>query len=213
MVMATYNEAETIGPLLNALLPYPVIVVDDSSPDGTGTIAYKLGATVLTRPQKSGIASAYYGGFIEALKRHPRYIVQMDAGFTHCPKDVPRLIKKISQGYGLVIGSRFLRPVKLTKRSLISKVAALMMRVAGIKAKDATSGFRCWEPWVLSEVVEQSFEAHDFAFQLEALYRAKKTGARITEIPIEYRLTNSSFRPAMLVEALKIYTAILRETL
>ena len=74
-------------------------------------------------------------------------------------------------------------------------------------------GFRCWRAGVLAEVVKEPFKARDFAFQLEALYRAKQTGVRITEVPIDYRQTNSTFKPAMLVEALKIYLNILTEVI
>jgi dolichol-phosphate mannosyltransferase len=205
VVIATYNEYKTIGQILERL-PYPVIVVDDDSPDGTGIIAQYSGAIVINRPRKSGIASAYYDGFMKALEMEPKYIVQMDAGLTHQPEDVKRLIDKAHEGYELVIGSRFMRPVKHGYRSIISRIATTMMRYIGIKVTDATSGFRCWDakellPWIILE----PFKAHGFAFQLETLFRASQLTADIAEVPIEYRLTNSSFRILMLFEALKLY--------
>src|SRR3990167_10881529 len=105
VVIATYNEAKTIGALLDAIR-YPVIVVDDNSPDGTWLIAIRHGATVITRAGKQGIASAYRLGFARALQLRPKFIVQMDAGFTHDPADIERMVS-LAAGADLVIGSRF----------------------------------------------------------------------------------------------------------
>jgi len=233
VVIATYNEAASIAQILDAL-SYPVIVIDDSSPDGTGEIAERWFAFVTSRPQKSGIASAYRDGFMEALEFQPRFIVQMDAGFTHDPADVERLMDKAEEllqeqwqvkptdlwtsdktkyGHVLVIGSRFLNDTPINLRSIISRTAAFLMRLLGVNVADATSGFRCWDIDLLAEVVKEPFKAIHFAFQLEALYRADYIGATIAEIPIEYKLTNSSFKPAMLVEALRIYIELWRDRL
>ena len=189
-------------------LDYPVIVVDDSSPDGTGIMAKNCGAMVITRPQKSGIASAYYEGLKAALELKPKYIVQMDAGLTHKPEDAGRLVEIAREGYGLVIGSRFMFHAPNTRRSMISKTAAKMFSLLNIPVHDATSGFRCWNAGLLERVIDRPFRAKHFAFQLETLYRADRLGARIAEVPIEYKLTNSSFRIFMLVEALKIYIGL-----
>lgn len=210
VVIATYNEAETIGQIL-ANIVYPVIVVDDSSPDGTASIARKLGATVISRPKRDGIASAYCDGLMAALEMEPKYIIQMDAGLTHQPEDIKHLINMAMNGYDLVIGSRFMNPVKNGYRSIISKIAASLMRRLGINVMDATNGFRCWEAKLLSWIIIDSFRAKGFAFQLEALYRAKNLGADVAEVPIEYKLTNSSFRPWMIFEALKIYAGLWRQ--
>jgi len=203
VVIATYNEAGNIAALLNAL-SYPVIVVDDSSPDGTGNIARACGATVITRPPKSGIASAYYDGFKEALAGGYDYIVQMDAGLTHNPKDVALLARAaIDNECGLVIGSRFFGDVPFGYRSVLSRMAARMMRYHNIWVLDATSGFRCWDAGLLRQVIARPFRAKHFAFQLETFYRARK--CNLMEVPIQYNLTNSSFRWPMVWEALKIF--------
>jgi dolichol-phosphate mannosyltransferase len=212
VVIATYNEATSIGQILD-YLPYAAIVVDDNSPDGTAKIAERWFAVVINRLQKGGVASAYRDGFKEALEFQPRFIVQMDAGFTHNPADVERLIDKAKAGNRLVIGSRFLNNVPNNPRSVISKAAAFLMRWLGVNVADATSGFRCWDIDLLAEVIKEPFKATHFAFQLETLYRADRIGATIGEIPIEYKLTNSSFKPAMLVEALKIYIGLWRDRL
>jgi hypothetical protein len=145
-----------------------------------------------------------------ALDDKPRYVIQMDAGGTHKPEDVPRLIYRAKDGFGLVIGSRFMKKVPINKRSIISKIAALMFGLLNIPVCDATSGFRCWDARLLKKVIERPFRARHFAFQLETLYRTDRLGAKIAEIPIEYKLTNSSFRLSMLYEALKIYIRLLR---
>lgn len=202
IVIATYNEAATIRQIIEAV-DWPVIVVDDSSPDNTGLIARSAGAMVITRPAKSGIASAYFNGFRAALDSRAEFIVQMDAGLTHNPVDVALLLATAQDGYDLVIGSR---QFGWGYRAMISRSAAVLMRANGIKMPDVTSGFRCWRRSLLQRVASKPFKASGFAFQLEAIHRAK--GAKMAAIPIEYKLTNSTFRPQMLMEALKIWATL-----
>lgn len=180
-----------------------MIVVDDNSPDGTGRIARKMGVTVITRPAKMGIASAYYDGFLAALDYQPSYIVQIDAGLTHNPRDIPRLLEKAREGYSLVIGSR---KFGYGKRAMISRTAAMMMKLRGVNMPDVTSGFRCWRRSLLWAATREPFKAQGFAFQLETLYRARK--AMMAAVPIEYKLTNSTFKASILVEALKVWATL-----
>lgn len=210
IAMATYNEADTIGALLDGLhLPgWRVIVVDDNSPDGTATFAsWRPWAEVHVRENERGIASAYQLGFILALEHKPDWIVQMDAGGTHSPKDALEMVSLAErEGADLVIGSRFYYPQDWQGiRTGISLGAAALMSLRGVEVSDATTGFRCWRPELLSRVVARPFVSQGFAFQLEALYRAYRCGAVIKEKPVPYLLTNSSFRPAMLIEALRVY--------
>lgn len=202
VVIATYNEAGTIGRIIRAI-PYPVIVVDDNSPDGTAEIARDAGATVLLRPAKSGIASAYYDGFRLALAQNPEYVIQMDAGLTHDPADIDRLLDKAREGYSLVIGAR---SFGWGRRAIVSRLAALLMLLRGVNVPDATGGFRCWRATELRRVISKPFRARHFAFQLEALWRARYSG--IATVPIAYKLTNSSFRPTMILEALGIWATL-----
>ena len=215
IVIATYNEAETIGEILEKLKGdgIHIVVVDDSSPDGTGVIASKYDyVSVYNRTWKRGIASAYYDGFMIALGLRPEYIIQMDAGLTHKPIDAGRMLNVAMQEINdLTIGARFWAGYERTGyRTLISLTAAWLMRVAGIYVTDATNGFRVWRADLLRQVIADPFESHGFAFQLETLARAHALDANIAEIPIEYRRSNSSFRPWMLIEALRIYFKIWR---
>lgn len=237
VVIATYNEARTIWKLLEGLQQYAVVIVDDST-DSTALIAQSfVNTTIIKRGAKMGVASAYMRGFRRALEAPvPRYVVQMDAGMTHDPADVPRLLDSIETAHGmsgtsmsgrlpgggacvvlgmglpdLVIGSRFVRaPHFLGYRMALSLAAAWGMRGLGIPVRDATSGFRCWRASLLGKVLQDwNPKATGFAFQLEMLYRAwDLCGGRVVEMPIAYQLTNSSFRWGMVAEALQVYAGL-----
>lgn len=211
-VIATYNEAETIGALLDGLRECQCIVVDDSSPDGTGAIVRTFAhATLLTRPCKLGIATAYLAGLRAALATETEWIVQMDAGGTHRPEDAKKLASVTRLlGADLVIGSRFTRPVWRGRRTAISLGAAWLMRRLGLHVRDATSGFRCWRADFLRGLDLDAVRARGFAFQLELLYQAHRAGARILEMPIPYTLTNSTFNGEMVREALRVYGRLCR---
>jgi len=216
VVIATYNEADTIGDILDGLTGYDVIVVDDNSPDGTADIVTSYqNAKLILRANKRGIASAYLMGLQVAWAREPEdnYIVQMDAGGTHRPTDVKRLVSAaFHSNADLAIGSRFVRPVRRQgRRTTLSLTAAWLMRRLGIDVRDATSGFRCWRRDMLTEVIG-GITARGFAFQLETLWAAHHAGAKIIEVPIDYKLTNSTFNGAMVREAMRVYLRLLKET-
>jgi dolichol-phosphate mannosyltransferase len=215
-VLATYNEASTICEILGRLerLGIRSIVVDDSSPDGTGAIAASFSnTTVVTRSRKLGIASAYIEGLRFALENSGApYVVQMDAGLTHDPNDVPHLVDAMERGYDLVIGSRFASPgfPFFGYRTLISLQAAAMMRCLGVRVRDATSGFRCWRAdFLRTLLLDVELGARGFAFQIELLYGASRRG-RISEVPIRYLLTNSTFNRSMLMEAAAVFARLAR---
>lgn len=210
VVIATYNEAENIRTLLDQLKDYTVIVVDDSSPDNTGGIAGEYDNVRAYIREERGIASAYKFGFEKALELNPEYIIQMDAGLTHNPKDIPMMLSLARfYEYDLLIGSRFKDRKTSIKsyRTLISLTAAKLMSFIHIKESDVTSGFRCWNPELLGQIVEKIWISKGFAFQLETLYMANKISGKdkIYSMPISYRLTNSSFKPSMLLEAIGVY--------
>lgn len=212
-VIATYNEAETIGALLEGLRECRCIVVDDSSPDGTGAIVRTFAhATLLTRPAKLGIASAVLLGLRAALDTDAAHIVQMDAGGTHRPDDAQSLVSVARLGEAdLVIGSRFVRRFDwLGRRTAVSLGAAWLMRRLGVPVLDATSGFRCWRADFLRGLDLDAVRARGFAFQLELLYQAHRAGGRILEMPIPYTLTNSTFNGGMVREALRVYGRLWR---
>lgn len=216
VVIATYNEAQTIRRLLDGLREYYVILIDDSSPDGTGMIANEyMNVRVITRPEKSGVASACVRGLREAAVSSiaaTSYVVQMDAGMTHNPADVPRLIARLEATYAdLAIGSRFVQlPRVRSYRTALSLGAAGLMQFLGIQVYDATSGFRCWRASLLRDVLSDwEPKAKGFAFQLEMLHRAwMLCHGRVVEEPIAYKLTNSSFRWWMFAEALRVYARL-----
>jgi len=205
VVIATYNEAESIGGILDALRDLPVIVIDDHSPDGTMNIAVKYPNTdVVVRHNERGIATAYTYGLRRAVVcSNADYVVQMDAGGTHDPNDVvPMILAAKNWHADLVIGSRFSTlPHMASYRTAISLTAAWLMRRRGVDVQDATSGFRVWRRDLLYSVVRNNCRSRGFAFNLELLWRAHVLGATIREYPIEYRLTNSTFRIRMLWEA------------
>lgn len=214
IVIATYNEADNIQQILDGLSDYPVIVVDDNSPDGTGDIAANYeNVTLFRRAGKMGLASAYMRGFRAALRRRPQYVVQMDAGLTHDPASVPYLVAVAegmlnSAGDLLVTGSRFYYPPPfLSVRTVISLMAARVVRnLLNVPARDATCGFRCWPATLLRPILEGSnyrTQAQGHAFQVEMLYHAWRRRKAIIEVAIEYRLTNSSLKPLEVIEALQ----------
>jgi len=222
IVMATYNEADNIRQVLDGLGDYPVVVVDDNSPDGTGDIAASYeNVTLIRRAGKMGLASAYMYGFKAALKRRPQYVVQMDAGLTHDPANVPYLVAAAegmldSVGNLLVTGSRFYYPLPfLNGRTIISLMAAWIMRnLLNVPTRDATCGFRCWPATLLRPILESNnyqTRAQGHAFQIEMLYHAWQRRKTIVEVAIEYRLTNSSLKPMELMEALQTCWTLWRE--
>lgn len=219
VVIATYNEAESISELLDKLEAYDVIVVDDSSPDRTATIAEQHGAKVLLRPKKMGIASAYLDGFKEALKGDYNYIVQMDAGLNHNPDNIKKMLDIIRACGGvLVIGSRFLDHTRwLSYRTVISKIATLLVNQLwkGKYITDVTSGFRVWRADSLERLLKNRYwlpvKSQGFAFNFEMLFNCKKLcGQGIEEIEIDYKLSNTSFNFKMLLEAICIYFRLVK---
>jgi len=163
VVIPTYNEADNIADLLSAVvvaLPEAhVLVVDDGSPDGTGEIVRTLAkedsrVCLLERSEKAGLGAAYRAGFAEALAEGAEVVVEMDADFSHDPKDLPRLIGALEGGAGLAIGSRYIKggaspglaPTRLAISRLGNLYAAMML---GFGVRDATAGFRAYRGAVL----------------------------------------------------------------
>jgi len=206
VVIATYNEAATIGGICAALVPeWDVFICDDSSPDGTAQIAAIMPhVTIISRPGKWGIASAYRTLFDAVLSDPNAYplILQMDAGGTHPLEAIPAMLAKAQQGAGLVIGAR--QFTFKGRRTVISLGARALMRAIGVKAPDVTTGFRLWRWSTLMTAYRAVGESstRGFAFQLEFLWAASRAGTVIESVPVPYRLTNSSFKPSMLTEGL-----------
>ena len=201
VIVPTYNESENIESLVTQLLALPtgvrVVVVDDNSPDGTGAIADRLGAEndgrveVIHRAGKLGLGTATIAGFKRALERGGDLICTMDADFSHNPRYVPSLVDKIGQGYDLVIGSRYVRGGGTSgctfDRKLLSWGANAFARaMLGLRAHDATAGFRCYRRQVLEAVNLDAIKASGYSFLIEMLYRVRRQGWRVGEVPIVF---------------------------
>ena len=199
--LPTYNERSNLEPMLRALggvLPEGgrVLVVDDSSPDGTGQLAERLAAQlshveVLHRPRKEGLGPAYVAGFRRALELDADLVIELDCDFSHDPADIPRLVEA-AQNADLVLGSRYVRGGRIGDwngiRRLLSLGASRYARVLlGVGVRDLTGGFKCYRREVLEAIGLDTIGAGGMvAFQIETTYRALRAGFRVREIPITF---------------------------
>lgn len=201
MVLPTYNEAENLAnivPAIAASLPgeHRILVVDDSSPDGTGDIADQLASErddvqALHRSSKDGIGPAYLAGFAVALREGASTIVQMDADFSHDPSYLPELIAATRQA-DLAIGSRYVRGGGVENwgklRRSISKGGSTYARLMlGVDVRDLTGGFKAWRSETLKRIDLDRIATRGYAFQVEMTYRALQAGARVVEVPIVFK--------------------------
>ena len=203
VVIPTYNEAENLEPIVVAVrdtLPaeHRFLIVDDSSPDGTGEIADRLAAEsddleVLHRSEKEGLGPAYLAGFAHALAAGAGRIVQMDADFSHDPADVKRLLETQEQsGADVVVGSRYVSGGGVVDwgpvRRFISRGGGTYAQaVLWVKVRDLTGGFKCWRRDALASIDLDAVESKGYAFQIEMTYRAIRNGFRVVEMPILFR--------------------------
>lgn len=199
VVLPTYDERETIEGVLQRLLEadgqLEVLVVDDSSPDGTGEIVREVAArdgrvTLVQRPGKQGLASAYALGFRDALADGADLIVEMDADLSHRPEDLPALLRA-AEDHDLVIGSRYVPGGSVKNwspvRRLLSRTANLYARVAlGLPVADSTSGYRVFRREVLDELLRPGIASEGYAFQIELALRAWRAGFSVGEVPITF---------------------------
>ncbi len=197
IIFPTYNERDNIEKIVHAVLPLDprvnVLVVDDSSPDGTGEVADKLSRQeskvhVLHREKKDGLGRAYLAGFRWALDQGFDYIFEMDADFSHGPEYIKDFLREI-QHHDLVIGSRYINGVNVINwpmsRLLLSYFANVYTRwVTGIPLRDATGGFKCFRREVLEALRFDEIKSNGYSFQIEVSMRVWKKGFKIKEIPI-----------------------------
>ena len=202
IVIPTYNEREclpTIVPAVRAAVPAAsVLIVDDSSPDGTGALADEMAAAdpqvqVLHRAGKEGLGAAYLAAFAHALAAPAGWqrIVQMDADFSHDPADVPRLLAALDAGADLAVGSRYVAGGGTENwglgRRIISRGGALYARTTlGVGVQDLTAGFKAWKADTLRWIDVGTIESNGYSFQVEMNYRTVKRGLRIAEVPIRF---------------------------
>ena len=197
IIIPTYNESENVPRLVDEILKNQkevhILFVDDSSPDGTADIIKEIQSHnsqihLLSRPGKSGLGSAYLAGFKYALGKGFDYIFEMDADFSHNPKEIPHFLKAISDN-DLVLGSRYIKGVNVINwplsRLLLSYFANMYSRmVTGLPIMDATGGFKCFRREVLENIDFKKVKSNGYAFQIELTYKVWKKGFRIKEIPI-----------------------------
>lgn len=201
IIIPTYNEKENIEKIIRAIFslekPFHILVIDDGSPDHTADIVKGLMADefcgrlfIEERQGKLGLGTAYIKGFKWALERDYQYIFEMDADFSHDPKDVPRLYAACAdEGYDVAIGSRYVSGVNVVNwpigRVLMSYFASKYVRlVTGFKVHDTTAGFKCYKRRVLETIELDKIRFKGYAFQIEMKFTAYKIGFRIKEVPV-----------------------------
>ena len=197
VISPTYNECKNVQSLIELILgKYPefhLLIVDDSSPDGTANKVKELQADypnlhLEERPTKDGLGTAYICGFKWAIEREYDRIVQMDADLSHDPNDVPRLVNLLDE-HDLIVGSRYVEGVSVVnwpiRRLMLSYGANLYSRViTGMPIKDSTGGFKAWRREVLEELDLNAVRSQGYSFQIEMNFRTWCKGFRIKEVPI-----------------------------
>ena len=200
VIVPTFNERDNLPRLLPSILAQDsrleVLVVDDSSPDGTGELADQFAAAeprvhVLHRPGKQGLGKAYLAGFAWGLEHRFDLLLEMDADFSHDPGHLPQFLAAAEQ-FDVVLGSRYLEgrvtvvnwPIG---RLLLSYFANVYARwVTGLPVADATGGYKCFRRPVLEAIPLDRVESNGYAFQIEMSFRAWKSGFGLGEIPITF---------------------------
>ncbi len=220
IVIPTYNERENLPTLVEKIRALPLsdvelLIVDDNSPDGTGTLADEYAAKkngrvhVLHRSGKLGLGTAYVAGFSKALELGAERVVQMDADLSHPPEKLVELIETGSD-YDLVIGSRYVLGGSLDRdwpawRKALSGFGNFYARtLLGLKVRDVTAGFRLWRREALQRIPLQRIRSNGYMFQVEMTYLANKLGFSFKEIPIyfaERRFGESKIDLSIQIEA------------
>lgn len=218
VVVPTYNESENVRPIVEAILKENpecnVLIVDDSSPDGTSDIVKSMQQQesrlhLLIRAQKQGLGRAYVAGFTWALQNGYDVVVEMDADFSHRPVDLKKILQAI-QSADFVVGSRYVPGGETVNwgllRKIISRGGSLYSRlILGYPLSDWTGGFNAWKKDVLLAIGLEDIQSNGYSFQIELKYRALKKGFRGVESPIVFedrRVGQSKMSARILIEAL-----------
>lgn len=199
VIIPTYNEIENIESIVRAVFSlektFHILIVDDNSPDGTAQKVTELQTEfseklfLEVRKKKSGLGTAYVHGFKWALKKKYEFIFEMDADFSHNPKDLERLHEACVNGADLAVGSRYVTGVNVVNwplsRVLLSYFASVYVRmITGMKIMDATAGFICYKKHVLETINLDKIKFIGYAFQIEMKYRAFAKKFNIQEVPV-----------------------------
>ncbi len=202
VIIPTFNEKENIVSIIEAVWALPkdfhILVVDDGSPDGTADLVKELQSTnqerlfLLERKGKLGLGTAYIAGFRWGLARHYEFFMEMDADFSHNPKDLVRLQEACSRkNVDVAVGSRYVRGGKVEnwpfKRIFLSFGASLYVRIlTWMPVKDPTAGFVCYRREVLQTIDLDKIKFIGYAFQIEMKFASRMLGFRIVEVPITF---------------------------
>lgn len=200
VLLPTYNEIDNLRILVDGILAHApsahILVIDDASPDGTGQLADRLAAerpgvvAVLHRPGKQGLGTAYLRGFRYALDRGYERVVTMDADLSHSPEHLPAILRAATAA-DIVVGCRYMpggRTVNwgFDRKILSTSANAFTRTVLGLKVRDCTSGYRCYDRRLLETLDLDQIVAEGYSFQIEMLWRGLHIGARVCEVPIAF---------------------------
>jgi dolichol-phosphate mannosyltransferase len=220
VIIPTYRERENIEAIIRAIsslpVPFDILIIDDNSPDGTAAIVKEMQPSfpnlhIIERAGKLGLGTAYIAGFKWALERDYSYIFEMDADFSHDPRDLVRLYQACEEGGAdLAIGSRYISGVNVVNwplsRVLMSYMASIYVRViTGMKIMDTTAGFKCYRKEVLEKIKPHHIKSVGYGFQIEMKFTTWKMGYKIVEVPIIFtdrKLGSSKMTGGIFNEAL-----------
>ncbi|HEX3776483.1 MAG TPA: polyprenol monophosphomannose synthase [Polyangiaceae bacterium] len=200
IVTPTYNERSNLEAFVEATLGTAprahLLIVDDNSPDGTGTLADEIAARdsrvrVLHRPSKLGLGTAYVAGFRVGLQAEYRYLLEMDADLSHDPQHLPSFFRELEAGADVVIGSRNILGGGVQGwgpgRHLLSKGGSLYSRlILGVDVRDLTSGYKAFTREAVAAIFSEKVESNGYSFQIEMTYRALRRGLKVAEVPIVF---------------------------
>ncbi|MEJ5261988.1 MAG: polyprenol monophosphomannose synthase [Ignavibacterium sp.] len=199
VIIPTYNEIENVKKIIPIVLEQneniDILIVDDNSPDKTGDYVESLSKEnnrikLIRREKKLGLGTAYIAGFKYAVQNNYSYVFEMDADFSHDPKEINNFLEAIKDA-DVVLGSRYINGVRVLnwpmRRLLLSYFASVYTRViTGLPVKDATGGFKCFRIDVLKAIDLDRIKSNGYSFQIEMTFKAYKKGFRIKEIPIVF---------------------------
>ena len=217
VIIPTYNEIENIQKLLPELLAlttvFDILVVDDSSPDGTAQFVKKMTEQhsrihLLLRKQKNGLGQAYIAGFKWGIEHGYEALVEMDADFSHRPLDLVKILNELDSS-PVVVGSRYVDGGATVNwgigRKIISRGGSLYSRlILGYPVRDWTGGFNGWHTKVLTDIGLDKIRSNGYSFQIELKYKAQKKGYTVKEVPIVFedrRVGQSKMSTSIVLEA------------
>ena len=220
VIIPTFRERENIEAVIKAIsslsVPFDILIIDDNSPDGTAAIVkemqkYLSNLHLIERAGKLGLGTAYIEGFKWSLSKGYDFVYEMDADFSHDPRDLIRLFKVCNtDGADVAIGSRYISGVNVVNwplsRVLMSYFASIYVRlITGMKIMDTTAGFVCYKKEVLENIKPLQVRSRGYGFQIEMKFVAWKLGYKIVEIPIIFtdrKLGSSKMSGGIFSEAL-----------